>query len=185
MSLEFQLIDSTGSLSIVNTIVQIWENRTNTVKVCKLCELLCESCDESVTCAEMEMFLPQLCHFALILGAKIPVGSGPSQHPNEMIETAFEKVLLTMAQVSLHAAFRIRFLLTASLEDYQPEHPDGSENSFKNDYLFYRCARILQNLDRCVAYGTPLLVAHMEKDIVKEHGVDVMIESTAEERKID
>ena len=183
MSMEFPIIDDKGVLSVIAVMEQMWKNRTNTVKVVKLCALLSESCDESITCAELEMYLPQLCHFTVTMGAKSSQGKGSAAGPNETIEAAFEKVLMSMAQVSMHAAFRIRFMIGASLEDYQPENPDGTNNANKDDYLFYRCARILQNLDRCVAYGTPLLVTQMEKDIVKEHGIDVMIESTSGERK--
>lgn len=176
-SLEFPVIDDKGVLSVVAIVTQIWKNRASTAKLVKLCALLSESCDESAICAEMEMYLPQLCHFAVTLGRS------PRGEHNERIEVALEKVLMSMAQVSMHASFRIRFMIGASLEDYQPENPDGTANSHTDDYLFYRCARLLQNLERCVAYGSPLLLASDEKAILEAHGREVMVESTVSERK--
>ena len=172
-AVDFPILDDKGVLSVVSVITQIWKNRSNTVKVCKLCELLTESCDESMICAEMEMYLPQLCHFAVTLG----------KLTNVRVDDALEKLLMSMCQVSMHASFRIRFMLGASLEDYQPENPDGTANDNKDDYLFYRCARLLQNLERCVAYGSPLLLASDEKSILEAHGREVMVESTVSERK--
>jgi|TARA_B110000090_G_C13034364_1_gene313145 hypothetical protein len=55
-----------------------------------------------------------------------------------------ERVILSIAQVSIHAAFRISFMLTAAMEDYQPELANGTPNPGKLKYivLSYGCCRI-------------------------------------------
>jgi hypothetical protein len=180
MSLELTLCDANGALSVIAVIQQMWHSRENTAKLCKLCDILCECADESDACAEMEMYLPQLAHFSLILGRS---GSKGRTGRNELVDAATERVLLVLAQISAHAAFRICFMVSASLEDYQPELPDGTENPIKDDFLYYRCARILQNIERSVAYGSPILLSNDEKSIKSNYGVNVMVESTDRERR--
>ena len=133
--------------------------------------LFCECCDERESCVEMESYMPQIVHLSLMIGSDTA--------PNQMvIEDAMERVLLTLAQVSVHAAMRIVFILSAAMEDYQPENSDGTANSKRNDALFYRCARLIQNVERSAIYGTPILLAGDEKSIKNTHGVNIMLEST-------
>ena len=120
--------------------------------------------------------MPQIVHLSLMIGSDTA--------PNQMvIEDAMERVLLTLAQVSVHAAMRIVFILSAAMEDYQPENSDGTANSKRNDALFYRCARLIQNVERSAIYGTPILLAGDEKSIKNTHGVNIMLESTVKEKK--
>jgi len=67
-------------------------------------------------------------------------------------------VLLCLPQVcqqSLHVALQFNWILTAALEDYQPESADGSRNAKANAVYFRRCVKLLQNVERIVALGSP------------------------------
>ena len=60
-----------------------------------------------------------------------------------------------MCQQSLHVALQLNWILTAALEDYQPETPDGKPNKKSNPTYFSRCVKLLQNVERIVALGSP------------------------------
>jgi hypothetical protein len=60
-----------------------------------------------------------------------------------------------VCQQSLHVALQLNWILTAALEDYQPETPDGKPNKKSNPVYFSRCVKLLQNVERIVALGSP------------------------------
>lgn len=166
--------NSDGRISILWLVREIWKSKGDASKVVKLTDIFCECCDERVSCVEMETYLPQLIHLSLMIG---------SDKDQTMVEDAMERVLLTLSQVSVHAAMRIVFILSAAMEDYQPENADGTSNPSKDDALFYRCARLIQNVERSAIYGTPILLAGDKKNIKNTHGVNIMLESTVKEKK--
>ena len=169
--------DDKGHISILWLIREVWKSRGDAAKIVRLTDVFCECCDERETCVEMESYLPQLVHLTLMIGSD---GKGKNQ---TVVEDAMERVLLTLAQVSVHAAMRLVFILSAAMEDYQPENSSGEPNYSKDDDLFYRCARIVQNVERSAIYGTPILRAGDEKNIKDTHGVNIMLESTVKEKK--
>jgi hypothetical protein len=41
------------------------------------------------------------------------------------------------------------------MEDYQLEGSDGRRTAYGNPRYYRRCAKLLQNVHRCVVYGAP------------------------------
>lgn len=58
-----------------------------------------------------------------------------------------------ICETSMHAALQFGFILTAAMEDYQPEFSNGVKNPKCNLFLYSRCARILEDIERSVIYG--------------------------------
>lgn len=78
--------------------------------------------------------------------------------PNQSLE----RLAVAICQTSVHAALQLNFILIAAMEDYQPELSSGIKNPQSNPELFFRCARILQNVERAVVFGSPFLTADEE-----------------------
>jgi hypothetical protein len=65
---------------------------------------------------------------------------------------ALEELALTLAKTSIHTAQQLIFILIAALEDYQPELSSGNKNSSSNIVRFFRCARMLKNINQMVIF---------------------------------
>jgi hypothetical protein len=63
--------------------------------------------------------------------------------------------LSQVCQQSLHVALQLNWILVAALEDYQPELVGGDPNPKANPTYFKRCIKLLQNVERIVALGSP------------------------------
>lgn len=78
---------------------------------------------------------------------------------------AFEHLALVLCQSSIHIALQLYFIFVAAMEDYQPENSNGMENPNANTARFYRCARLLHNVERVVVFGSPVFTADEEAGI--------------------
>lgn len=67
---------------------------------------------------------------------------------------ALEKLAMVISQNSMHAALQLNFLFNAAMEDYQPEMANGKPNSACNPFYFGRCARLVQDIERAVIFGS-------------------------------
>ena len=63
---------------------------------------------------------------------------------------------MVISQTSIHAALQLSFAFSAAMEDYQPEVHSGLPNPNANPFYFARCARLLQDVERAVIYGSTL-----------------------------
>ncbi len=68
----------------------------------------------------------------------------------------------------MHTALQLSFILTAAMEDNQPEFANGQKNPKCNLFLYSRCARLLQDVERAVIYGG---VAQQEDDLRETESV--------------
>ena len=73
----------------------------------------------------------------------------------EWDDAILERFALVIAQQSLHFALQLNWILQGSIEDYQPELPDGSMNPNFNPLYYSRCIKLLTNMERCVVYRRP------------------------------
>ena len=95
---------------------------------------------------EIEYYLPQLAHLVIHLDS-------------DCISQSLERLLVILCQTSIHTALQLCFMLTAAMEDYQPENADGKTNPNANVDLYFRCARLLHNLECAVVFGSSTLTA--------------------------
>lgn len=87
----------------------------------------------------IEFYLPQLAHMIIHLEA-------------EWDDAILERFALVIAQQSLHFALQLNWILQGAIEDYQPELPDGSANPSYHPVYYFRCIKLLTNMERCVVY---------------------------------
>jgi phosphatidylinositol 4-kinase len=106
--------------------------------------------DEARVFKDIEFFMPQLAHLIIHLDQNSTTQS-------------LERLAMVLCQNSVHTALQLSFLFSASLEDYQPETSAGQKNSECNPYYFKRCARLLQDVERAVIYGSQTLSNKEEK----------------------
>lgn len=104
--IEFFREDKT--LDTQKIILDIWENRTNSVYVDKCVQILTRFLDEKAVFEEVEFYLPQLAH--MIIHIKFE---------------SLEYLTLSISRTSLHTAFLLTYIVMAALEDYQPEDALG------------------------------------------------------------
>jgi phosphatidylinositol 4-kinase len=90
---------------------------------------------------DIEFFLPQIAHVL------IHIDSASSVH-------ILERLAIVICQSSMHTALQLSFILFAAMEDYQQEDLQGHPNPSANYSLFSRCARLLQDIERAVVYGS-------------------------------
>jgi hypothetical protein len=81
---------------------------------------------------------------------------------------SLERFAVVISQVSIHTSLQLCFILVAAMEDYQPENADGKRNPKANPEYFFRCARLLQNIERAVVFGSPTLTAQEEENLVNK-----------------
>jgi hypothetical protein len=106
--------------------------------------------DEPRVFKDVEFYMPQLAHLIIHLDQN-------SKAPS------LERLAMVLCQNSVHTALQLSFLFSAALEDYQPETTAGVANSECNPYYFKRCARLLQDVERAVIYGSSALSNKEEK----------------------
>jgi phosphatidylinositol 4-kinase len=112
----------------------------------------------------IEFYLPQLAHMIIHLEANWD-------------DAILERFALIIAQHSLHFALQLNWILQGAIEDYQPEMPNGEQNSNFNALYYTRCVKLLLNIERCVVYGTPRkheLQRLYEKGQITKSEYDVM-----------
>jgi phosphatidylinositol 4-kinase A len=90
----------------------------------------------------IEFYLPQLAHMIIHLEV-------------EWDDAILERFALVIAQQSIHFALQLNWILQGALQDYQPEHLDGSPNPTYHPLFYTRCLKLLRNVERCVVYGKP------------------------------
>ena len=106
--------------------------------------------DEARVYKDIEFYLPQLAHLIIHLDQNSTTQS-------------LERLAMVLCQNSVHTALQLSFLFSAALEDYQPETTAGQHNNECNPYYFKRCARLLQDVERAVIYGSQTLTNKEEK----------------------
>lgn len=141
---------SPQTLDVTKVVASLWKFRSDAAKVEILATLLCDFARRKTIMNDIEYYLPQLCHLMI--------------HLEVVWESqALEKFGFAVSQTSLHTALQLSFYLRAAMEDYQPELPNEKPNPAANEVLFYRCARLLQNIERAVVFGSPILQMKDEK----------------------
>ena len=90
----------------------------------------------------IEFYLPQLAHMMIHL-------------ETEWDDAILERFSLVIAQQSIHFALQLNWILAGAIEDYQPELPDGTPNPTYNPLYYFRCVKLLTNIERCVVYRRP------------------------------
>ena len=70
-------------------------------------------------------------------------------------DAILERFCLVIAQQSIHFALQLNWILAGAIEDYQPELPDGTSNPKYNPLFYFRCVKLLTNIERCVVYFRP------------------------------
>jgi phosphatidylinositol 4-kinase B len=93
---------------------------------------------------DVEFYLPQLAHMVIHLDV-------------DWNKKSLERFAVLVSEASVHTALQLSFILVAAMEDYQPEGKNGVKNPKGNPTLFFRCARLLQNVERAVIFGMPEL----------------------------
>ena len=73
----------------------------------------------------------------------------------EWDDAILERFSLVIAQQSIHFALQLNWILAGAMEDYQPELPDGTPNPTYNPLYYFRCVKLLTNIERCVVYRRP------------------------------
>ena len=73
----------------------------------------------------------------------------------EWDDAILERFSLVIAQQSIHFALQLNWILSGAIEDYQPELPDGTPNPTYNPLYYFRCVKLLTNIERCVVYRKP------------------------------
>ena len=133
------IVTSENAIDMKKATIMIWKNRQNPSIIEKLATLLAEHHDQKVTFEGFEFYLPQLAHMLIHLEV-------------DSQSTALTQLILTACQQSLHLALQLHFILVAAMEDYCLELSDGRINAYGNPVYYRRCAKLLQNVHRCVVY---------------------------------
>lgn len=146
-SLE-DLLTADDSVDMRKATIIIWKNRHRPEVISELADLLSEYSDQKTVFEGIEFYLPQLAHMIIHLEVDWPTA-------------ALEQFVLIVCQHSLHFALQLHFILVGAMEDYQVEGSDGRRTVHGNQRYYRRCAKLLQNVHRCVVYGAPR-VRHLE-----------------------
>lgn len=139
-----------STIDVLKLLNTLWKNRKNETMVRGLAETLSAFAIEKKTMNEIEFYLPQIAQLIIHLEAE----SASNQ--------SLEYLAIAIAQASIHCAQQLSGYFIAAMEDYQPELKTGGANPKANLLLYYRAARILQNVERAMVYGTPVLTAQQE-----------------------
>jgi len=175
----------TCTCSVNAALRLLWQYKDSTTTIESVCTLLQESAEELSTYTELEKLLLQIMHLAMRAGAPADAEKpGAAGLVNTRIADAYERLVLTLAQLSGHVAAKIRYALLAAVEDLHPELCNGQPNPQANAYGFYRCARMLQNVERAVLYGTPILTASDCDGLARAYGWDAVQQSADAERRV-
>jgi len=142
------LLTPDDSVDMRKATIIIWRNRHKPEVISELAEVLSEYSDQKTVFEGIEFYLPQLAHMIIHLEVDWPTA-------------ALEQFVLIVCQHSLHFALQLHFILVGAMEDYQVEGVDGRRTAHGNGRYYRRCAKLLQNVHRCVVYGAPR-VRHLE-----------------------
>ena len=119
---------------------------------------------------DIEFYLPQLAHLIIHLDVDSKTQS-------------LERFAMVLCQNSVHTALQLSFLFSAALEDYQPETIHGLKNPECNPFYFKRCARLLQDVERAVIYGSQNL-SNKEEKVLKRR-MTAQLESGLDSKQIE
>jgi hypothetical protein len=164
---DFDLVKSDKkTIDCQKVLLKMWEYRKNKHMITQLATILSKFVDEKRVFADMEYFLSQIAHLTIHL------------EKNQ----ALEALLVHIAQQSMHTALQLAFIFTAAMEDFQPETLSGHVNPTNNHFLFHRCSRLLEDVERAVIYGSHT-VTTQERDILgrKASGSDATIKDLKRE----
>jgi len=166
----FKIDNST--IDVLKVVGEIWKNRKNEAMVKGLAETLAPFAVEKKTLAEIEFYLPQIASMILHLESQ------------NTASQAMEYLAIAISQASIHCALQLAFLFSAAMEDYQPELKSGAVNPKADQTLYYRAARLYQNVERTVVYGSPVLTSEQERFMTQQFSqatLDEMFESEKSE----
>jgi phosphatidylinositol 4-kinase len=104
---------------------------------------------------EIEFYLPQIAHLIIHLDV-------------DWTAQSLERLAVVLSQTSIHAALQLSFIFIAAMEDNQPEKSDGTINPDANIVKYFRCARLLQNVQKAVIFGSPTLTAQEEELLLSQ-----------------
>eukprot|EP01033_Poteriospumella_lacustris_P003043 gene3043-2228_t len=138
------------SIDVQKILFKLWENNRNAAMLNQLSEILCKFIDEKKVFTEIEFYLPQIAHLVI--------------HMEQNVHSpGLETLAMVICQTSMHCALQFSFMLIAAMEDYQPEIAKNKKNPTANAFYFARCARLLQDVERAVIYGSPNLTRADER----------------------
>lgn len=126
----------------------IWKNRKNGAFIRDFTETLCKFVEEKRVFNEIEFYLPQLAHLIIHL-------------EEDWAYRSLERFALCLSQTSMHTALQLCFMLTAAMEDYQPENTKCEKNADSDPAYFFRCSSLLRNIERVVVFGTVCMTEEM------------------------
>lgn len=127
-------ISADGKLKVGDVILELWKKRALSAEVPKLTKILTLVVDEKECYRQIELFLPQLSHMTI-------------HAPSETF-SFFEELLCSISKFSMYSAFILTYSMIAACEDFQPEDPSEQPNTSSDVFLFRRCARLLQNIEK-------------------------------------
>lgn len=127
--------------------------------------------DEKRVFGDIEFYFPQLAHLIIQL--------------DQLSEKqSLERLAIVICETSMHAALQFSFVLTAAMDDYQPESAHGVKNPACNLFLYSRCARLLEDVERAVIYGGSLTnapsITNGVSDKNREHIADTLSQPQTE-----
>lgn len=134
--------DSGELVPIEKVVMIIWQFRDDPQVVKFMTRFVAKFAASKNVFDGIEFYLPQLAHMIIHLEA-------------EWDDAVLEQFALIIAQQSLHFALQLNWILQGAIEDYQPELPDGNLNPTHNPLYYYRCIKLLTNMERCVVYRKP------------------------------
>lgn len=139
-----------SSVDVLKLLLKMWDSRQDEEMVKALAETLSTFCAEKKAYNEIEFYLPQIAQVIIHLEA------------NWSSQT-LEYLAIAISHASIHGALQLSYYFVAAMEDFQPESSPGKPNPRANFPLYYRCARLLQNITRTVVYGSPVLTVEGER----------------------
>jgi phosphatidylinositol 4-kinase len=134
--------NSGDKVSMEKVVMIIWQFRDDPQVVKFMTRFVSKFAGSRYVFDGIEFYLPQLAHMIIHLEA-------------EWDDAILERFALVIAQQSLHFALQLHWILQGAIENYQPELPDGSANPDYHPLYYWRCIKLLKNMERCVVYRKP------------------------------
>jgi hypothetical protein len=154
---EFDLMkNDLPTIDVLKILGKVWTNRTDNEIVTDLANLLCQFVDEKHVFEDLEFYVPQIAHLAIHVN---------HHKRNE----ALEMLLALIAETSTQTAFKLSLYFSSCLQDYQSELPSGEINPSSNSFLFCKCARLLEDVERAVIYGSQIISPDEKIEIERTH----------------
>jgi len=129
-------------VSMEKVMMIIWQFRDDKDVIKFMTRFVCKFAGSRDVFDGIEFYLPQLAHMMIHL-------------ETEWDDAILERFSLVIAQQSIHFALQLNWILAGAIEDYQPELPDGTPNPTYNPLYYFRCVKLLTNIERCVVYRRP------------------------------